>query len=54
MMETYSLISNHKKAEYYENLALNLIRDTFDSTKQQELMGLLTSADLFNTVASIR
>ncbi|ODN03431.1 Adenylate cyclase type 10 [Orchesella cincta] len=54
MMGIYSALSKHRDAKRYEHFALEMIRSSVGSDSQIEPLGLITSANLFLSVAIIR
>jgi tetratricopeptide (TPR) repeat protein len=54
MMEMYEALSQHKEAERYIKLALNVIRSSFGTNEQIDPVGLMTTATLFFTISNVR
>ena len=54
MMDIYAALSKHGDAKRYEKLSLDLIWSTMGSIDQVEAVGLITSGNLFFSIAVAR
>ena len=54
LIEMGSALGNNNKALFYEKKSLNIIRENLGTDEQVDPLGLLTSANLFQTLSNSR